>query len=276
MRSSTGIFAVGFVALMSACAPEEAAPDTESTEDELSSLQLSCRAGTEKFTVSANATGLLEGFLTTSAKTVRFACAEEPISDAGAPSDAGIRDAGKKKSDAGDAGVDAGPSSGGRIVARCIERLGGASSLSAVIREASDGDVTAEFTQGDGGAGSTLACGKLPVTDAGVSDGGPGDDDAGDDDSDGGPETDGSASIDAGPAPSGLTFADAQPIIDKKCERCHTGAFSTVQDIKQWRPKMISAIRSGRMPRGDSSWKDSPDGLLLLEWLSNGQEFQSP
>ena len=70
-----------------------------------------------------------------------------------------------------------------------------------------------------------------------------------------------------------LTFADAGSIVTGTCGGCHAG-FRTLAGIKANKKAMVSAISSGRMPRGTAGWKTTPDGKKALTWLKTGADLK--
>lgn len=73
-----------------------------------------------------------------------------------------------------------------------------------------------------------------------------------------------------------LTFQDISTIVEKSCGGCHDGdnAFTlrTREDFVAIKPAPLDAIMAGTMPRRKPGWKDSPDGLAVIEWLRGNQE----
>jgi hypothetical protein len=70
-----------------------------------------------------------------------------------------------------------------------------------------------------------------------------------------------------------IPYEEAKPIIASTCTSCHENTFSTLAKIKTQRPKMLSKLSSGAMPRGQPTFKDSPDGQKLIAFLVDGSEF---
>ena len=86
---------------------------------------------------------------------------------------------------------------------------------------------------------------------------------------------DGAAVIDGsadGAAP--VTFATVEPILAAKCSSCHHSDFATLAGVKAKRADMISKISAGKMPKNEPDWRNSPDGILVLNWLQTSPELQ--
>jgi hypothetical protein len=80
-------------------------------------------------------------------------------------------------------------------------------------------------------------------------------------------------SPDAGPVP---TFAQVKPSLTGVCGRCHTGIFDTVAKVKARRAKMLDKVSQGIMPRGNPTWRFTPEGRMLLDYLRNSPQLGAP
>lgn len=80
-------------------------------------------------------------------------------------------------------------------------------------------------------------------------------------------------SPDAGPVP---TFAKVKPILASACGRCHTGLFDTAAKVKARRAIMLAKVSQGIMPRGNPSWRFTPEGRMLLDYLRNSPQLGAP
>lgn len=76
------------------------------------------------------------------------------------------------------------------------------------------------------------------------------------------------------------TYADLKPVLDASCHRCHNprGAagflpLTSLEEIKPNREAMISALADGYMPLNNPTFKDTPDGLRLQDWLKTGTDL---
>ena len=73
---------------------------------------------------------------------------------------------------------------------------------------------------------------------------------------------------------STLTYsANIKTIVDSNCVSCHgagssNGNYSTLTSLQSDKADVYSEVVSGRMPQGNSSFKDSADGRALKAWLS--------
>lgn len=73
---------------------------------------------------------------------------------------------------------------------------------------------------------------------------------------------------------SDVTFVTVKPILEQRCNGCHQGAFSNISVVKTKRARMIQLITAGRMPKGNPTWKDTEEGLLVLGYLQTSAELQ--
>lgn len=80
-------------------------------------------------------------------------------------------------------------------------------------------------------------------------------------------------SPDAGPVP---TFAQVKPSLTGVCGRCHTGMFDTVAKVKARRALMLAKVSQGIMPRGNPTWRFTPEGRQLLDYLRNSPSLGAP
>lgn len=71
------------------------------------------------------------------------------------------------------------------------------------------------------------------------------------------------------------TFSDVAEIVSKNCGGCHNGrrAFSlrSREDFVAAHPGPLNEVEAGNMPPSNPAFKDSPDGLLLIQWLQGPQ-----
>jgi hypothetical protein len=81
---------------------------------------------------------------------------------------------------------------------------------------------------------------------------------------------DGAAMAAAAPAPK---FSDVETIIQNTCTRCHSNEFSTLSKVREKRMRMLSKVSSGEMPRGNPTFKDTPDGQTLLSYLTTSADL---
>lgn len=226
---------------------EEEGPAVGADDQDLIALELACRGGggTLRFDVSPGFGGTtLEGSFQEGVVKTAFVCRSAGVPDAGAGD---ASSSAKKDASASDAGAGA-----GELVATCTERPQSVhpGRYTVDVTKSAAG-YTATLRRGtDAGADTTLACTTPPRPDAGA------------------PAADGGAA----PAP---TYADVKPIIDRVCGRCHTGVFNSIPNIKMRRVQMLGAISSGSMPRGaGSTWRGTPDGQKVLDFLRNSPEIQ--
>lgn len=69
------------------------------------------------------------------------------------------------------------------------------------------------------------------------------------------------------------TFNDVQSIFIAACSGCHDGeyqfALKNAEDLTPTiKKRALKALKSGTMPEDDNTFKDSPNGKVLIEWLS--------
>ena len=127
-----------------------------------------------------------------------------------------------------------------------------------VVSEAG-GATTAVLKRSGTSADITFTCaGTTPPVDAGP-----------------GPSTDASADAsDGGSAPTVASYAEVAPLIANACSGCHHSSFGTLDKVKANKSSMLRMITSGRMPRNNPSWKDSADGLEVIDFLEHSPELQ--
>lgn len=238
MRATPVLFlsaALLTAAALAACASDPLDDDVASADQDLTVLELTCKAPGTTFTIAPGFLGAAhEGKLTEGANDTLFIC-RLATPDAGAP-DAGASNA----------------------IATCTERP----------QSVHPGRYTVDVTRvgttstatlrrsADGGASATtsLTCTTPPRPDAGAVK----------------PDA---AAADAASAPV-PTYAEVKPILDRMCNRCHTGVFDSLPEVKQRRVQLLTAISTGKMPRGASTWRTTPDGLKVLDFLRNSPEVQ--
>lgn len=76
---------------------------------------------------------------------------------------------------------------------------------------------------------------------------------------------------------SQVTFsADIQPIIAKNCSSCHNPtkssgglSFDTEAKVVAARAKISAAVSSGKMPKNNRTFKDTPEAKVLLDWIKS-------
>jgi cytochrome c553 len=115
-----------------------------------------------------------------------------------------------------------------------------------------------------------------PHLDASVSDGGVAVTDASVPTSDGGivVVTDGSAPPTDAAASDVPTYAEIAPKIAAACGGCHHTSFNTLDKVKANKTRMLGMITSGRMPKNNPGWKNTADGLDVIDFLANSPELQ--
>lgn len=87
----------------------------------------------------------------------------------------------------------------------------------------------------------------------------------------------GDASIDPAAdasAPTVPSYDDVAPIVQASCAGCHDDQFATLDAIKENGPSMLILINKGRMPKGDPTFKTSPDGQKLVTYLTSSPDLQ--
>ena len=72
---------------------------------------------------------------------------------------------------------------------------------------------------------------------------------------------------------SSLTFdKDIKSIVSSsgtgRCGSCHAGTYDNKSGIENNRSKVYQDVNNGRMPQGDSGFKDTADGKKFLEWAA--------
>lgn len=118
---------------------------------------------------------------------------------------------------------------------------------------------TATLKRGGTSADITFTCaGTTPTIDAGP-----------------GPTTDASVDAsDAGTAPSVASYTEVAPLIANACSGCHHSSFGTLDRVKANKTRMLDMITSGRMPKNNPSWKNSAEGLEVIDFLQHSPELQ--
>jgi cytochrome c553 len=114
-----------------------------------------------------------------------------------------------------------------------------------------------------------------PHFDAGASDGGVATTDASVPTSDGGVVVVTDASVpptDAGTSDV-PTYAEIAPKIAAACGGCHHTSFNTLAKVDANKSSMLRMITSGRMPRNNPGWKNTADGLDVIDFLANSPEL---
>lgn len=235
--------AAGLAACFAEPAVDVVEEDPATTEDALTGLNLTCQGPAMRFNVSPGINGGPDqGSLREWMDQSTFDCrpVTSPASDAGADTRPSGRDASASPRDAGAPAA---------VVVHCLERPTAfrAQRYTIDLTRSPSGVFAGVLRRGeDAGPDVTLTC-TGGVVDAGS-------------------RPDG-----AGPVP---TYAEVKPIIDRTCGRCHTGVYDSIPEIKSRRTQILNAITSGRMPRGASSWRTSPDGRKVLDFLQNGEELR--
>jgi hypothetical protein len=232
-------------AAMACAVPGDERDDAEvdRADQDLTVLELACRGTGVTFDVAPGFGGsVLEGMFRegASAKTA-FVCSGPGTSgagDAGAP-DGAARDGGGATSAAKS------------LVTTCTERPQTVHAGRYAVDVFRSGTTyTASLRRGgDAGAATSLTCTTPARPDAGR--------------------------VDAAPAVA--TFAEVKPIFDRNCARCHVGVFNSIPNVRMRRMQMLTAIEGGRMPRGaGATWRGTPDGQKVLDFLRNSPELESP
>jgi hypothetical protein len=85
---------------------------------------------------------------------------------------------------------------------------------------------------------------------------------------------DAGGATDAGDGGATVTFGYVKPILDTKCSSCHHAEFTTLDGVKAKKDQMISKISAGKMPKDEPAWRNSADGVLVLNWLQTSPELQ--
>ncbi len=78
------------------------------------------------------------------------------------------------------------------------------------------------------------------------------------------------------PVPAVTFDKDIKPIIADNCQGCHTKGnaggrvvLDTEADVVKFRKAISSTVISGSMPRGDKTFKASPEAKVLLDWIKS-------
>jgi hypothetical protein len=74
-------------------------------------------------------------------------------------------------------------------------------------------------------------------------------------------------------APVPSAYDGVAPLIEAACSDCHGASFGTLDAVRTRRSAMISAISSGRMPKNNPGWKDTPAGKAVLDFLRTSPEL---
>jgi hypothetical protein len=75
-----------------------------------------------------------------------------------------------------------------------------------------------------------------------------------------------------------INFEDVRPIVATSCGQadCHDGvqmfALREREDFFKRKPRPLNAIMRGSMPKGDSGFRETTEGQLLIQWLQTNQE----
>lgn len=77
------------------------------------------------------------------------------------------------------------------------------------------------------------------------------------------------------PAP---IYADVESIVTENCVGCHSAdialgdvVLDTEDNLKALSKEALAAVKAGLMPAGDEGFKDTADGLLLIQYLESLQ-----
>lgn len=235
MRTKTLAYVLSLSTLVGlAACATDASEDVSTGTDALSSTSLSCTYGSASFTVTRNAASALVGALDVSGHHLTYTC---------------------------HAATD------GSSTLVCDEdpQTAHTGTWTFVVTK-SGATYTATLERGGTSADIPFAC-SLSTT---VVDAGPAPVDAGP-----GPGDDASVEpVDAGPGPTVASYTEVAPLIASACGGCHHGSFGTLDKVKASKTRMLGMITSGRMPRGNPSWKSSADGLEVIDFLQNSPELQ--
>jgi hypothetical protein len=219
--------------------------EIDQADQDLTVLVLACRGTGVTFDVAPGVGGsVLEGTFRegASAKTA-FVCS--------GPGTSGQADAGAPDGAARDGGGGTPSSAAKSLVTTCRERPQTVHAGRYAVDVFRSGTTyTASLRRGgDAGAATSLTCTTPSRPDGGR--------------------------VDAAPAVT--TFAEAKPILDRACGRCHTGIFNSIPNVRMRRMQMLTSIEGGRMPRGaGATWRGTPDGQKVIDFLRNSPELESP
>ncbi|MCX6126137.1 MAG: hypothetical protein NTV34_15505 [Proteobacteria bacterium] len=76
------------------------------------------------------------------------------------------------------------------------------------------------------------------------------------------------------------TYQDLKPVLEANCTRCHNAdgladflPFESFNEVKPQPQKMAEVLTSGRMPKDNPEFKNTPEGARLLKWLTSGDDL---
>jgi hypothetical protein len=71
-----------------------------------------------------------------------------------------------------------------------------------------------------------------------------------------------------------LPYATIAGYVENTCGPCHADQFGSLEKVKGAREIMLGLISSGAMPRGNPTWKDTPEGKAVIAFLSKSAELE--